>query len=326
MKNKIKETILITGCAGFIGFHLVKKLSALYEIVGIDNLNNYYDVCLKKDRLKKIKKIDSFKFFEIDILNHEDIKKIFQVHKIDFIIHLAAQAGVRFSLKYPQKYIDNNISGFLNILEASKNNKISKIFYASSSSVYGSNINLPYIENDRTDYPLSFYGVTKKTNELMANYYSNTYEMKLVGLRFFTVYGPWGRPDMSYFKFTQSILRNDKIQVYNNGNHSRSFTYIDDIVHSIFLLIKKIDNIEKKSILINIGGSESIKLIDYIKIIEKSLNMKARIDFLPLQKGDVKHTHSNVDLLSSIINFKPQITLKDGIDNFIEWYCDYYKI
>jgi len=321
-----KNTILVTGCVGFIGYHLIIKLSQYYNILGIDNINDYYDVKLKKDRLQILNKIESFKFYKIDILSKEELSNLFKKNDIEFVVHLAAQAGVRYSLSNPQNYIDVNITGFLNILESCKNSKIKKLIYASSSSVYGSNIDLPFRESQKTDSQLSMYGVSKKTNELMAHSYSKLYNIKTIGLRFFTVYGPWGRPDMALFKFTKSILENRSINVFNNGMHSRSFTYVDDIVNCIHLLTKKINSIENIYNIINIGGNQSIKLMDYINCIEYNLGKKAKVKFLPMQIGDVENTESNVDILFDLINYKPKISIDEGIPKFINWYKSYYGI
>ena len=320
-----KKYILITGCAGFIGYHLVQKLKNQFTIIGIDNLNNYYDVELKKNRLKSLKKIDDFEFFKYDLVDKNNLIKLFSNYKFDFILHLAAQAGVRYSLSNPQKYIDSNITGFLNLLELCKNNK-SKIIYASSSSVYGANSQMPFNEKQKTDSQLSLYGITKKTNEMMAYTYSNLYNIKTIGLRFFTVYGPLGRPDMSYYKFTKSICNDEPIQVYNNGNHSRSFTYIEDIINSIDLLLNKFNGIVDDNLVLNIGGNETIKLMDYIRCIENYLNKKANIEFLPMQLGDIQKTEADISLLESKINYVPKISIDEGISKFIDWYKEYYGI
>ena len=323
-----KKTILITGCAGFIGYHLTKKLKNNFLIIGVDNLNNYYDISLKNSRLKKLLKFDNFIFYKFDIKDKKKIKNVFSRYKINCIVHLAAQAGVRYSIENPQEYIDNNITGFLNILEFSKTYNIKNLIYASSSSVYGSNNEIPFIEKQKTDLPISFYGVTKKTNELMAYTYSKLYNIITIGLRFFTVYGPYGRPDMSYFSFTKSILNDEPISLYNFGKHMRSFTYIDDIITSIDLIINKVfeNEISDKNLILNIGGSQSIQLKDYITCFEKELNKKAIINFVSLQPGDVIKTEADTHLLESLINFKPQISIEEGIPKFINWYKKYYEI
>ncbi len=321
-----KKNFLITGSAGFIGFHLAQKLcTENWNVFGLDNLNDYYDVNLKKNRIDVLCKNKNFVFIKDDILHKENINNILKDNNIDIIIHLAAQAGVRMSIEEPQFYIDSNITGFLNILESAKNNNVSKIIYASSSSIYGNNKKLPFSEKDRTSNPLSIYGVTKKTNELMSNVYHHLYNINFVGLRFFTVYGPWGRPDMALFLFTESILKNKPINVFNNGNHTRSFTYVDDIINSIYLIIKN-ENSEKFNKIFNIGGTEPVNLMNYIKLIENHLNMKAKINFLPMQSGDVGNAEACSEKLNNHINYKPKTKVEDGIPKFIEWFRDYYKI
>ena len=322
MKND--KVILITGCAGFIGFHCVKKLSKDYKIVGIDNLDDYYDVELKKNRLKDLKKLKNFKFYKKNILKLN--KFFFDKYNFEYVIHLAAQAGVRYSLENPQKYIDTNISGFLKILEFCKYNNKIKLIYASSSSIYGANKQLPFCENQKTETPLSMYAVSKKTNELMAFAYKKLYDIRSIGLRFFTVYGPWGRPDMALFKFTKALIEDKNIYLYNNGNHSRSFTYVDDIVNSIHLLIKKNVFEIDESFILNIGGSKSVNLMDYITCLEKHMKKKAKVIYLPMQKGDVEKTQSNVDKLDSYINYIPKVKIEEGIPKFVNWYKKYYNL
>ena len=320
--------ILVTGCAGFIAFHLIKNLiSNNFRVVGIDNLNNYYDVKLKHDRLENLDN-DRFKFYKEDIINKEKVNQIVIDNDISCIIHLAAQAGVRYSLENPKAYIDSNIIGFFNILEICKENNIKNLIYASSSSVYGNNQSLPLNENLKTDKQLSMYGTTKKTNELMAYTYSNLYKINMIGLRFFTVYGPWGRPDMALYIFTKLILDNKPIKVFNFGKHSRSFTYVDDIISSISILINKIFNkgIKERYLLFNIGGTQKVNLMDYIHCIEENLKIKSVIEFLPKQVGDVEHTQSSNVFLEKYINYVPKVSIKEGIPKFIEWYKRYYKI
>jgi UDP-glucuronate 4-epimerase len=327
--------ILITGCAGFIGFHLcneILKKNPKYKIFGIDNLNHYYDVKLKKERLKILKKNNKFFFHQFDITNKKKVKYLFKKNNFYSVINLAAQAGVRYSLTNPDSYINNNIKGFLNIIEECKNYKINHLIYASTSSIYGGNDSFPFKENQNTDKPLQLYAVTKKTNELMAHAYSSLYQLPSTGLRFFTVYGPWGRPDMSLFMFTKNILEKKPIKVFNNGIHIRDFTYVTDIVNSIIKLIPKkpmtyFDS--SKGIpyrILNIGSDNPIKLMYFIKLIEKNLDMKAKIKFETLQLGDVKATKSDSTYLKRIINYKPATSIEDGVKNFIDWYKDFYKI
>ena len=338
--------ILVTGIAGFIGFHLTKKLIAKgYDVVGIDNINNYYDINLKNDRLKElglnrkgenwISTISNLKFYNIDISDRKSLNQIFSENKINAVCNLAAQAGVRYSIENPDAYIQSNIIGFQNIIECCRNFGIKNFSYASSSSVYGGNENLPFSENDIVDSPISLYAATKKSNELVAYTYSHLYGISTTGLRFFTVYGPWGRPDMALFLFVRAILDNKPINVFNNGEMLRDFTYIDDIVEGV---IRVIDNPakppSKKSRLnptkapykiYNIGNNNPVKLMDFITAIESSLNKKFEINFLPLQPGDVPKTYANVDLLVKELKYKPNTPIQKGIDNFVKWYLQYYK-
>ena len=295
------------------------------NIIGLDNLNNYYSLELKQSRLKILNSFSNFSFIKIDLCNIVDLRKIFKKNNIDFIVHLAAQAGVRYSLENPQAYIDSNITAFVNILEICKEFK-KNIIYASSSSVYGDSNNFPLSESEVCNKPLSLYGSTKLFNELTAYNYSHLYNINSIGLRFFTVYGPWGRPDMALYKFTDNILQDKSIDVYNKGKHSRSFTYIDDIINAIVLLLKKY-SIQSDSYyeILNIGGSESVELSRFIKIIEKKLKKQANMNFLPKQLGDVKKTESNCKKISSLVEYKPKISIEDGISHFIDWYLDYYN-
>jgi UDP-glucuronate 4-epimerase len=324
------KKLLITGAAGFIGYHLAEKLiNNNYHIIGIDNLNDYYDPALKKARLNNLIKNSNFEFHQIDFTQNNTLIPIFKKNKFDHVIHLGAQAGVRYSITNPQFYIDTNISGFLNILENCKNHKVKNIIYASSSSIYGINENLPFSENDMTDSQISMYGVSKKTNELMAHAYSNLYGLKTIGLRFFTVYGPWGRPDMAPFIFTKAIIENKKIELFNEGNHTRSFTYISDIVEPIHRLIKineSEQNILNSNEILNIGGAETVKLLRFIDIIEKYIGRKAKIILKPMQKGDVKETNADISKLERITKYVPQVNIEEGIKRFIDWYKKYHKI
>ena len=337
--------ILITGAAGFIGFHISKKLlEAGFEVIGLDNLNSYYDVKLKKARLKNLylikKSINSnFNFYKVNLESYKYLESIFKKHQPYTVIHLAAQAGVRYSIENPFAYIESNIVGFQNIIQLSNNFDVKNFIFASSSSVYGGNINMPFKETDEVGHPVSIYAATKRSNELIAHTYSNLYGLPVIGLRFFTVYGPWGRPDMALFLFTKAILNNEPIKVFNNGEMMRDFTYIDDVVESIFKLIKKPatsdpafdkakPNLSKSWApfrIFNIGNSNPTPLMKYINAIENSLNIKAKIEYLPMQKGDVKETFSDTSALESWIEYKPRTDIKDGVDKFINWYREFYK-
>ena len=324
---------LITGVSGFIGMHVCKRLlDSGYEVIGIDNINSYYDVSLKKDRLKQIhSKNNQFKFYKIDILEYKKLEKVFEESNFDYVIHLAAQAGVRYSLENPKSYIDSNLNGFFNIIELSKIYSVKHFYYASSSSVYGLNKKFPWKENHNTDAPAALYGATKKSNELIAFSYSNLFKLKTTGLRFFTVYGPWGRPDMSLFIFTKAIFEGKQIKLYNKGDMVRDFTYIDDVTEAIFKLVNinittKDNDIENNFEIFNIGLGEPISLMKYIEIIEKEIGKKASINYLPMQKGDIKFTFADNTKLKKYINFMPKVTPKEGIRSFVNWYKKYYKI
>ncbi len=320
--------ILITGVAGFIGFHLANKLfSKNIDVIGIDNINSYYDLNLKKSRLKKLK--DKISFYKIDIVNLDDLKKFFKKHKPNLIIHLAAQAGVRYSINNPEQYISNNIVGFFNILECCKEFKCKKIIYASSSSVYGKKLKNKSKETDDVNKPLNLYASSKVSNELMAYSFGQLNGIKSIGLRFFTVYGPWGRPDMAYYVFTKNILEGKKIDVFGYGKMWRDFTYIDDIVNAIEKIIKVSDNLMfpkgTYSRIFNIGNNKPEKLMTLVNLIQKTLNIKAKINYLDYQPGDTIRTSANINELKSIINFVPKTTLNLGIPKFIDWYRNYYK-
>ena len=338
-------TILITGAAGFIGFHLSKRLlKEKSNIVCLDNLNSYYDLSLKKARLNNL--IESaknngvnLKFIEQSLENKRELNKVFNNNKIKIVINLAAQAGVRYSLENPTAYINSNIVGFSNILENCKNYNIEHLIYASSSSVYGGNKNLPFSENHSVDHPVSLYAATKKSNELMAHTYSHLYNIPTTGLRFFTVYGPWGRPDMALFLFTKSILAGESIKVFNNGNMVRDFTYIDDIIESLMRLIHKpatsninfeVKNPSSSSSwapyrIFNIGNSNPTPLMDFIKAIEENLGIKAKKEFLGMQPGDVSATSADTSSLEEWTGFKPNTSIKQGISEFLSWYKEFYK-
>ena len=340
----MNQRILITGSAGFIGFHLARRLLENgYTIIGLDNLNDYYDVNLKNDRLSILKQHESFSFYKTDLSNKKSLDKMFLQEKIgteDIIINLAAQAGVRYALQNPDSYINSNLIGFFNLIENARQCKCCHFIYASSSSVYGGNTKLPFSVHDNVDHPISLYAATKKSNELMAHVYSYTYGLPTTGLRFFTVYGPWGRPDMALFLFTKAILAGQPIPVFNYGDMFRDFTYIDDIVEGI---VRLIDHLPEPNVewngdspdpgtswvpyrIYNIGNHQSVKLMDYISAIEKSLSKKAIVDFKPMQIGDVKSTFADIQDLSKAVGFEPKTSIHEGILKFIEWYLDYYKV
>jgi UDP-glucuronate 4-epimerase len=313
--------ILVTGAAGFIGYHVAQKLcSRGEEAVGIDNLNAYYDPTLKTARLKRLEGIKGFAFQKLDICDYEGLKKLFSKYRFDKICHLAAQAGVRYSLTDPFAYQKSNNEGFLNLIELARHNNVKNFVYASSSSVYGSNTKLPFSEIDRTDTPISLYAATKKANELTAHCYSHLFGLKCSGLRFFTVYGPWGRPDMALFKFTRAILAGESIEVYNNGKMKRNFTYIDDIVEGVKLALDHPVPYE----IYNIGNSRAEELMDFIREIEKNLDKKAEIKYLPMQPGDVAATVADISKLQKL-GYDPKTNIDKGIKAFVEWYREYYK-
>ena len=319
--------ILITGCAGFIGFHLSSKLinKNKYKIFGIDNINDYYDVELKKKRISLLKKNKNFFFKKIDITNKDNLLLFSKKNHIKYIVHLAAQAGVRYSIDNPEAYFNSNILGFYNILECSKILKVKHLLYASTSSVYGSNKNFPVNELQSTDKPLSFYAASKKTNEVMAYSYSYIYKIPTTGLRFFTVYGPYGRPDMALFKFVKSIIEQKKINLFNKGDHYRDFTYIDDIVMFIDNLINKPSSQKIPYNIFNIGSDNPYSLKKFLKTIEKNLNKKTKINLMKPQLGDVHKTHADISKLKRYTGLHPKTKLLDGIKSFINWYKGYYK-
>ena len=317
----------MTGVAGFIGFHLTKRLcDEGHHVIGVDNLNDYYDVQLKRDRLTQLdpyNKSGLFKFHKIDIADLSGLEEIFKETEIDIVINLAAQAGVRYSLENPHEYIRSNVQGFMNILECCRHENINRLIYASSSSVYGGNTKLPFSELDRVDTPISIYAASKKSNELMAHTYSHLFGLNTIGLRFFTVYGPWGRPDMALNIFTKNIIEGKPLQIFNNGKHSRSFTYIDDIVESISKLLN-VDSFENKYSIFNIGGENVIDLMNYVSAIEDALSLKGSYEFLPMQLGDVEKTEADSKKLEDIIGFLPKTNIKTGIKKFVDWYRKYY--
>ena len=333
--------ILVTGSAGFIGSALTLRLLARGDtIVGIDNHNDYYDPAIKEARLERFINNSNYTHLRIDLANRKLIEETFTKYKPDRVVNMAAQAGVRYSIENPLAYINSNIVGFAHILEGCRHNDIEHLVYASTSSVYGANTSMPFSVHQNVDHPLSVYSASKKSNELMAHTYSHLYRLPTTGLRFFTVYGPWGRPDMALFLFTKAILSNEKIKVFNHGKHRRDFTYIDDIVEGI---IRTLDNpathnsdwdSEKPDPgssdapwrIYNIGNNKPVELMDYIAALEKALGKKAEKEFLPLQAGDVPETYANVDDLVEEFNYKPNTSIEDGINSFVSWYKDYFKV
>jgi UDP-glucuronate 4-epimerase len=336
--------VLVTGAAGFIGSHVsLYLLERGDEVVGLDNLNDYYDVSLKEARLERLKSQpngDKFSFVQMAVEDREGMPALFEEHKFDKVVHLAAQAGVRYSLENPHAYIDANIVGFMNILEGCRHNDVKNLVYASSSSVYGANESMPFSVHDNVDHPVSLYAASKKANELMAHTYSHLYGLPTTGLRFFTVYGPWGRPDMALFLFTKAILAGKPIDVFNYGNHRRDFTYIDDIVEGI---IRTLDNTTESNPnwdgkkpdpgtskapwkVYNIGAQTPVHLMEYIETLESALGKTAEKNLLPLQLGDVPDTFADVEALVEDVGYRPKTTIKEGIGNFVAWYKDYYKI
>ena len=333
--------ILITGAAGFIGFHLSKLLlDNDYEVIGIDNLNDYYDPNLKKDRLEILGKNNNFIFHKIDLKDKTEVDKTFETYKPDYVINLAAQAGVRYSLKNPYAYVDSNLIGFMNILEACRNYPVKHLIYASSSSVYGGNKVAPFSTSHNVDHPVSLYAATKKSNELMAHTYSHLYKIPTTGLRFFTVYGPWGRPDMAYFSFTKNIIEGKPIKVFNYGNMERDFTYIDDIVEGVYKLLDVIpkpnpdwdetkDDISTSFApykIYNIGNNQPVQLMKFINILEEKIGKKAEKIYMDMQPGDVLRTYADVSDLEKDIGFKPSTSIEEGLEKFVAWYKDYYNI
>ena len=319
----MSKKILLTGSSGFIGFHLaLSLLKDDFEICGIDNNNNYYDLRLKKNRQKKLNQYENFSFYEKDLNDKDSLSKIFNDFKPDIVVNLAAQAGVRYSIENPYAYIDSNIVGYTNLIELCRNHEISGFIYASSSSVYGANKKIPFSVKDRVENPISLYASTKLANELIAKSYSHLYGLHTTGLRFFTVYGPWGRPDMAMYIFSKNIAKGKPIHVFNNGKMKRDFTYIDDIVDGIKSSINK--NYECE--IFNLGNNKSEQLMDVIKIIEDELNLKADIEFLPMQAGDVHQTYADIDKSIRMLNYKPSTNIDSGIKKFINWFKDYHSI
>ncbi|MEB3233661.1 MAG: NAD-dependent epimerase, partial [Leptolyngbyaceae bacterium] len=326
--------VLVTGAAGFVGFFVAKTLLQMdIDVCGIDNLNDYYSVQLKQDRLRQLEQYPKFRFSQLDLSDRAGMEQLFEQGSFDHVIHLAAQAGVRYSLQNPHAYADSNLSGFLNILEGCRHHPVQHLIFASSSSVYGANTKIPFAVEDGVDYPVSLYAATKKANELMAHAYSHLYQIPTSGLRFFTVYGPWGRPDMAYFKFVDAIANNRPIDVYNNGKMKRDFTYIDDVVEGIIRLMPKppqsVDvadsiNSHARYKIYNIGNNQPVELMMFIEIIETAMGQKAQKNMLPMQPGDVPMTYADVEALSQAVGFAPNTPLEVGIGKFVAWYNEYY--
>ncbi len=334
-------SVLITGVAGFIGFHLAKlRLLAGDTVIGIDNLNDYYEVSLKKARLIQLEAFDNFFFYQRDIVDLESVNTIFSDHRPEKVVNLAAQAGVRYSLTHPHAYVQSNVVGFTNIIEACRHHGVQHLIYASTSSVYGANTQLPYNESDSANHPLTIYAATKKANELIAHSYSHLYQLPTTGLRFFTVYGPWGRPDMAFFSFTKNILEGKPIAIYNNGKMQRDFTYVDDIVQGISGVLtgsppqsnSNWSGLHPDSAsscapykIFNIGCGSPVNLLDYIEAIEDALGKKAIKEFLPMQDGDVTATHADITALEEAVGYKASIHYEEGVRRFVGWYKDFYN-
>jgi len=333
--------VLITGAAGFIGSFLASRLLERGDtVVGIDNLNDYYDVNLKQARLERLATREKFRFEKLDIADHGGMAALFRRERFDVVVNIAAQAGVRYSIENPDPYIQSNIVGFCNILEGCRHSKVGHLVYASSSSVYGANTKLPFSEHDNIDHPISLYAATKKANELMAHSYAHLYGLPCTGLRFFTVYGPWGRPDMALFKFTKNILEGKPIPVFNNGNMVRDFTYVDDIVEGVIRVIDRPaqpdsdwdgsapDPARSRAPyrIYNIGNNQPVQLMRYIEVLEKCLGKKAQVEMLPMQPGDVPATMADVSALENDIGYRPRTTVEEGVPRFVEWYRSYYKV
>jgi UDP-glucuronate 4-epimerase len=323
--------ILLTGAAGFIGAHTAQRLLARGDtVLGIDNLNDYYAVALKHARLEPLKLLPGFTFEQVDVADREAMAKLFASHRFDAVVHLAAQAGVRYSITHPNAYLDSNLTGFGHILEGCRAQKPGHLVYASSSSVYGGNTKMPFEETDTVDHPVSLYAATKKANELMAHTYSHLYGLPTTGLRFFTVYGPWGRPDMAYFSFTRAVLEGRPIQVFNHGQMKRDFTYIDDIVEGVLRVLDKPATPENAGAapyrVFNIGNHDPVPLMDFIGCIEQALGREAVKEFLPMQDGDVPATYASTEALQRWVGFAPSTPLRDGIERFVRWYRAYHGV
>lgn len=321
--------VLVTGAAGFIGYHVSQRLlQDGIQVFGIDNLNDYYAIDLKKSRLAELEPNQSFQFQCLDLSDRDGMETLFESNTFDGVIHLAAQAGVRYSLENPHAYVDSNLVGFLHILEGCRQSQVSHLVYASSSSVYGANKKVPFSVKDNVDHPVSLYAATKKSNELMAHSYSHLYQIPITGLRFFTVYGPWGRPDMAYFKFVDAISNNKSIDVYNHGKMQRDFTYIDDVVEGIIRVLHQPPNLDTTTPpykLYNIGNNQPVTLMRFIEVIETAMGKAAEKNFLPMQPGDVPATYADVDALMNDVGFQPKTPIEEGIQKFVTWYRSYYQ-
>ena len=333
--------VLVTGAAGFIGNELALRLTARCdELVGIDNLNDYYDVALKQARLERLKDEPRFSFLKLDIADRAAMAKLFTEQRFDAVVNLAAQAGVRYSLENPGAYVDANLTGFANILEGCRRSQVKHLVFASSSSVYGANTRLPFSEEDNVDHPISLYGASKKANELMAHSYAHLYDLPCTGLRFFTVYGPWGRPDMAYFSFTRKILAGEPIPVFNEGRMKRDFTYIDDIIEAVVRVIDRLPKGDEQwtgdepnpaasyapFVIFNIGNNKMVQLLDFIRVLEDCLGKKASLNMLPEQLGDVKATFANINALQAAVGYKPTTPIETGLQRFVDWYKQYYSV
>lgn len=333
--------LLVTGAAGFIGFHVcVALLRQGHEVVGVDNLNDYYDVGLKQARLAELDGIRGFRFVRLDVADREGMASLFQQQGFQRVIHLAAQAGVRYSLENPHAYVDSNLVGFVNVLEGCRHHQIEHLVYASSSSVYGANETMPFSEQDNVDHPVSLYAASKKANELMAHTYSHLYDLPCTGLRFFTVYGPWGRPDMSPFLFARAILEGKPLKVFNYGKHRRDFTYIDDIVEGVCRVLERVpegnpdwsgrvpDPASSRAPwrVYNIGNGDPVELLRYIELLEKALGRETGKELLPLQPGDVEHTCADTTALELATGYRPKVNIEQGVDRFVAWFRDYYRV
>ncbi len=336
-----KAPILVTGAAGFIGAAVSQYLLEQgKQVVGIDNLNDYYDVQLKQDRLKPLEQSEHFSFEKLDLTDYQDLQTLFSRHSFRRVIHLAAQAGVRYSLENPQAYVDSNLTGFVNMLELCRHNDVDHLVFASSSSVYGANKAMPFSIKHNVDHPVSLYAATKKSNELLAHSYAHLYGLPCTGLRFFTVYGPWGRPDMAYFKFTRAILAGEKIPVFNHGDMRRDFTYIDDIVDGVIKVSEKpaSSNTEWSGMdpdpssssapyqIYNIGNNKPVELMRFIDVLQTTLGKKAEVELLPMADGDVKETYADIEQLQADFGFNPSVEVEQGLERFVNWYKDYYKV
>ena len=332
--------VLVTGAAGFIGFFLAERLlQAGIPVVGLDNMNDYYDVSLKEDRLARLRQFPAFTFERADLADWDAVQRVFETHRPDYVVHLAAQAGVRYSIDHPHSYASSNLTGFLNILEGCRHTECRHLVYASSSSVYGGNVKAPFAVSDNVDHPVSLYAATKKANELMAHSYASLYDLPMTGLRFFTVYGPWGRPDMAYFKFTKAIFEGRPIEIYNNGDMERDFTYIDDIVEGMVRLIPQVAQPDPEfdranpnpatswapHRVYNIGNRRKERLMDMIAILERATGREAIKEFLAMQPGDVQSTWADVSELEEAVGFRPDTSLEDGLARFVDWYREYYR-